>query len=339
MKRLLLFLLFMVNLQIVIQKDGIAMTLFSETYAQHMDLEGGNYDCFDEVKGWFKSPFPCDGVIITPDEDYVECPWCYQEFSTSEFADHENICPQRPGAGEDDPFHSDSENNGDIGGGGYGGFGGGTSTGGSSGNSGSGTGGNWPSTLYIPKPGETMIPNYKIPTLWKPQNNDYNCVLFSMEYIYNIQRFSPDYNNNYLINSTSYARISEYYLQRYWQDLTINKRKRFNGVNKSLLIDLLSYENFKFTEINYNEIPNYIDSQYLVLLAYRLYNSLGAYVNNHAVVVVGYDDHNNLIVIDPIIGRIVKKENDGDFLIAIAISPYRAITNFDTKKRTTFDYE
>ena len=59
------------------------MTLFSETYAQHMDLEGGNYDCFDEVKGWFKSPIPCDGVIITPDEDYVECPWCYQEFSTS----------------------------------------------------------------------------------------------------------------------------------------------------------------------------------------------------------------------------------------------------------------
>ena len=330
MKRLLLFLLFMVNLQIVIQKDGIAMTLFSDTYAQHMDLEGGNYDCFDEVTGWFKSPIPCDGVIITPDEDYVECPWCYQEFSTSEFADHENICPQRPGAGEDDPFHSDSENNGDIGGGGYGGFGGGTSTGGSSGNSGSGTGGNWPSnTLYIPKPGETLIPNYTIPTKWREQlPNKYSCFLCCMEYIYNIQHSSPDFWNNNYINGTN-----KYYMSRgNYEGLykSYFKQDYFHGVVPGTEEIILSLAEFQYVEISHNEIRDYINNQYFIILSYKTVGTSG-----HAVVVFGYDNNNNFSIIDPEKGKSDIKKDEGIDVSIYAISPY----TYNSKIRKDFDYE
>jgi len=132
MKRLLLFLLFIVNLQIVIQKDGVAMTLFSETYAQHMDLEGGNYDCLDEEKGWFKSLIPCDGLIVTPDETYAECSWCHERFSISEIWDHEYRCPERERQSQD-PWANDD--GGNSSGGGGGGSSGGGSGGSSSGNS------------------------------------------------------------------------------------------------------------------------------------------------------------------------------------------------------------
>jgi hypothetical protein len=133
MKRLLLFLLFMVNLQIVIQKDGVAMTLFSETYAQHMDLEGGNYDCLDEEIGWYRSLIPCDGLIITPDETYAECSWCHERFSTSEIWDHEYVCPERERQSQDSWGNDDGSNSSGGGGGAQSGGGtGGGSTGGSS---------------------------------------------------------------------------------------------------------------------------------------------------------------------------------------------------------------
>jgi len=132
MKRLLLFLLFIVNLQIVIQKDGVSMSLFFETYAQHMDLEGGNYDCLDEEIGWYRSLIPCDGLIITPDETYAECSWCHERFSTSEIWDHEYICPERESQSQN-PWANDGESNSSGGGGG--GSSGGGSGGSSSGNS------------------------------------------------------------------------------------------------------------------------------------------------------------------------------------------------------------
>jgi hypothetical protein len=65
-------------------------------------------------------------------------------------------------------------------------------------------------TLYIPKPGETLIPNYTIPTKWREQlPNKYSCFLCCMEYIYNIQHSSPDFWNNNYINGTN-----KYYMSR-----------------------------------------------------------------------------------------------------------------------------
>ena len=93
------------------------MSLFSETYAQHMDLEGGNFDCLDEEKGWFKSLIPCDGLIVTPDETYAECSWCHERFSTNEIWDHEYVCPERERQSQN-PWANDDGGN-SSGGGGY----------------------------------------------------------------------------------------------------------------------------------------------------------------------------------------------------------------------------
>ena len=148
MKRLVLFLLFMVNLQIVIQKDGVAMTLFSDTYAQHMDLEGGNYDCLDEEIGWYRSLIPCDGLIITPDETYAECSWCHERFSTSEIWDHEYVCPERERQSQN-PWANDGESNSNDGGGSSGG---GYSGGNSYSGGGSSSGSHNNSSIVISKP-------------------------------------------------------------------------------------------------------------------------------------------------------------------------------------------
>lgn len=155
MKRLLLFLLFMVNLQIVIQKDGVAMSLFSETYAQHMDLEGGNYDCLDEEIGWYRSLIPCDGLIVTPDETYAECSWCHQEFSTSEIWDHEYVCPERERQSQD-PWANDGEGNSSGGGSSGGGSGGGSNGGSSSSGIHSGSNGK-PLSVIFPVSNTTPI--------------------------------------------------------------------------------------------------------------------------------------------------------------------------------------
>lgn len=61
----------------------------------------------------------------------------------------------------------------------------------------------------------------------------------------------------------------------------------------------------------------------MIILCYMLYNNDGRYVGNHAVLVVGYDNENNLIVVDPATGKISKtKKNGGDIVSVIAISPY-----------------
>ena len=124
------------------------MSLFSETYAQHMDLEGGNYDCLDEEIGWYRSLIPCDGLIITPDETYAECSWCHERFSTSEIWDHEYVCPERERQSQN-PWANDGESNSNDGGGSSGG---GYSGGNSYSGGGSSSGSHNNSSIVISKP-------------------------------------------------------------------------------------------------------------------------------------------------------------------------------------------
>ena len=93
MKRALICFLFVLNLHIMIDENFMFHISSSALMAQHMELEGGNYDCEDEEIGWYLSLIPCDGLIVTPDETYSECSWCHQKFSTSEIMDHEYMCP------------------------------------------------------------------------------------------------------------------------------------------------------------------------------------------------------------------------------------------------------
>lgn len=125
MKRLFISFLFLLNLCVVIDDNCMLRMSSSEIRAQHMELEGGKYDCEDEVVGWYKSPIPCDGLIVEPDKTYAECSYCHEQFSGSEIMDHEYNCPERHKQGEDpwDPKGS--------GGNPYGGGGGGDGTGGS----------------------------------------------------------------------------------------------------------------------------------------------------------------------------------------------------------------
>ena len=125
MKRLFISFLFLLNLCVVIDDNCMLRISSSEIRAQHMELEGGKYDCLDELYGWYKSPIPCDGLIVEPDKTYAECSYCHEQFSGSEIMDHEYNCPERHKQGEDpwDPKGS--------GGNPYGGGGGGDGTGGS----------------------------------------------------------------------------------------------------------------------------------------------------------------------------------------------------------------
>lgn len=134
MKRLFISFLFLLNLCVVIDDNCMLRMSSSEIRAQHMELEGGKYDCEDEVVGWYKSPIPCDGLIVEPDKTYAECSYCHEQFSGSEIMDHEYNCPERHKQGEDpwDPKGS--------GGNPYGGGGGGDGTGGSPNGNGKGKG-------------------------------------------------------------------------------------------------------------------------------------------------------------------------------------------------------
>jgi hypothetical protein len=142
-----------------------------------------------------------------------------------------------------------------------------------------------------------------------------------MEYIYNIQHSTPDYKNGAHINGTE--QYTDYLRNLYEFDYNYlyNTKGVFLGVLPSHASELLSYENFQHYEIGNNEIKSYLDSQYLIIMSYRLYDN-GIHVSNHAVLVVGYDNNNNLIVVDPATGAISKKNHDGDNVSVIAISPY-----------------
>ena len=141
MKRVLICFLFVLNLHIMIDENFMFHISSSALMAQHMELEGGNYDCEDEEIGWYLSLIPCDGLIVTPDETYAECSWCHQKFSTSEIMDHEYMCPERERQGQN-PWGNDGGNSsGSVGGGSGSGSGGsgGSSNGGSSSNGNGGT--------------------------------------------------------------------------------------------------------------------------------------------------------------------------------------------------------
>ena len=201
----------------------------------------------------------------------------------------------------------------------------GNGTGSSSSSSGGGSSNTgWTSTLYSPMYNETMIPNYKIPTEWRGQlPNKYACFLCCMEYIYNIQHSTPDYKNSIHINGTE-----QYIAWRIAYEMdykALSNQLSFEGVLPWYIDDLLSAEDFLYFNIGINEIKSYLDSQYLIILSYMLYNNDGRYVGNHAVLVVGYDNENNLIVVDPATGKTSKtKKNGGDIVSVIAISPYTA---------------
>lgn len=190
---------------------------------------------------------------------------------------------------------------------------------GSSGSSSNGNGSNttWTSTLYNPMYYETMIPNYKIPTKWRGQLPDrYACFLCCMEYIYNIQHSTPDYYNNTLINGTEQYAFLRYLYKLDYEELT--HKDEFRGVYSSYSGDLLSLEGFQYVKIERNEIRSYLDSQYLIILNYSTF--IGPSVSAHAVLVIGYDN-NNFIVVDPGTGEIRKQKDDGDYVSIIAISP------------------
>lgn len=191
----------------------------------------------------------------------------------------------------------------------------------STGDWGSNTGNSWISTLYSPKNGETLIPNYKIPTEWRGQlPNKYACFLCCMEYIYNIQHSTPDYKNGIHINGN--GQYDDILRMAYYLDyLVISDVKNFEGVKSSDADKLLSYEGFQYVEIKSNEIKSYLDNQYLIILCYPIYNN-GKPLSGHAVLVVGYDNDNDLIVVDPATGAIRKIEIGSNSVLIIAISPY-----------------
>ena len=85
------------------------------------------------------------------------------------------------------------------------------------------------------------------------------------------------------------------------------------------------YEGFQYVEIKSNEIKSYLDSQYLIILCSTIY--IGPSVSAHAVLVIGYDNNNNFIVVDPATGKIRKQKDDGDYTSIIAISPTNIFIN------------
>lgn len=93
MKRILLFLLLFVNLQIVFH-NGILDCSFTSVYAQHMTREAGD-NCYDSEIGWYHSPFSdCKDVDVTP-----SCQYCGTNFNTDlARREHEKDCPSKPKA-------------------------------------------------------------------------------------------------------------------------------------------------------------------------------------------------------------------------------------------------
>ena len=138
MRRLIISFLFLLNLCVTIDDCCMLRIVSSELKAQHMELEGGKYDCLDDVVGWYRSPIPCDGPIITPDNDYAICTYCHEQFYAKDIIDHEYNCPARKKQ-EEDPWGTNG-NNGLPSGGGGGGSGNGGGTGGSPNGNGSGKG-------------------------------------------------------------------------------------------------------------------------------------------------------------------------------------------------------
>ncbi|MBQ0074988.1 MAG: hypothetical protein KBT34_12455 [Prevotella sp.] len=92
MKRILLFLLLFVNLQIVFH-NGILDCSFTSVYAQHMTREAGD-NCYDAEIGWYHSPFSdCRDVEVTP----KKCQYCGTSFDTDlAVLQHEKDCSSKP---------------------------------------------------------------------------------------------------------------------------------------------------------------------------------------------------------------------------------------------------
>ena len=293
----------MVNLQIVIQKDGIAMTLFSETYAQHMDLEGGNFDCLDEEKGWFKSLIPCDGLIVTPDETYAECSWCHERFSTSEIWDHEYICPERERQSQD-PWANDDEDNSNGGGG--------SSGGGSGGGSYSGDGNNsyyggdyssvstsW-SKFYNPAIDYDLAEAYW--GKYEVGNNYKVCVYFLPQIvpkqITTQDCFTTSLANKELLNKpdmhqNDYSKIRESYVDLFEEEFDASIYD--DGISIDLLKNNASL--FGLESINLLTVSSLIESGEEVMGIIKWQD--GACY--HAVLVIGYDRNNfsSLLCMDP----------------------------------------
>lgn len=93
MKRFLLFLLLFINLQIVVQYNGLSLCSLTKVYAQHQTREAGG-NCYDMEIGWYHSPFSdCSDVHV----DRYLCQYCHTGFDT-ELArlQHEKNCPDKP---------------------------------------------------------------------------------------------------------------------------------------------------------------------------------------------------------------------------------------------------
>lgn len=93
MKRFLLFLLLFINLQIVVQYNGLSLCSLTKVYAQHQTREAGD-NCYDMEIGWYHSPFSdCSDIHV----DRYLCQYCHTGFDT-ELArlQHEKNCPDKP---------------------------------------------------------------------------------------------------------------------------------------------------------------------------------------------------------------------------------------------------
>lgn len=319
MKRILLLIFLLVNLQLTMQDGDLRVSLASISAQSYMYEELPEVEVIGNLRD---CPWGCGTRLCKTEMDVheqncdlrmVECPSCHQKDTKSRIDNGWHQCG------------SSSNNEGSNTGGGGGGHSGGgvghVGGGGNFGGWGSNTGSSWASTLYSPKNGETLIPNYKIPTEWRGQLPEkYACFLCCMEYIWNIQHSTPDYRNSIHINGN--GQYDDILRKAYYYDyVVISDVKKFEGVKSSDADKLLSYEGFQYVEIKSNEIKSYLDNQYLIILCYPIYNN-GKLVSGHAVLVVGYDKDNNLIVVDPATGAIRKIEIDSNGVLIIAISPY-----------------
>jgi len=322
MKRILLLIFLLVNLQLTMQDGDLRVSLASISAQSYMYEELPEVEVIGNLRD---CPWGCGTRLCKTEMDVheqncdlrmVECPSCHQKDYKSRIDNGWHQCGSSS--------NNEESNTGGGGGGHSGGGVGHVDGGGNFGGWGSDTGSSWSSTLYSPMYNETMVPNYKFPKEWKGQLPDgFACYICCMEYIYNIQRSTPDYYNNTLINGTERYAYQRVLYKFDYVDLT--RQDDFRGVYPSSAGVLLSLEDFQYVEIGKNDIRSYLDSQYLIILCSTTY--IGPSVLAHAVLVIGYDNNNNFIVVDPANGKITKQKDDGDYVSIIAISPKNIYIN------------
>jgi hypothetical protein len=314
MKKVLLTAILLLNLLPYFNGGRVIFSSLA-AYSQDMANESSYYNCYDSEIGEYTSPLPCDEVCVTV------CPICGQTVLCDDMSAHlDEHSNQEDDSGSDNADAEDDDSN-------SGSYGGGTSNG--SGTSGGDTDGgsttghnywNGNNFLYSPMTCENIIKNYKITGRWCSQlPNTSNCFLCCMEYVWNIQHSSPDYMNNCQFNGQNYYILwrTSYgfdYEQLYGKDPGTG-----SGVACHNETEFLTSEGFLNCRISSNEINNYIDSQHLIIYTHKT----GSGNDGHATVVIGYDNQNNLILIDPWYGEIIKRPIDAEAeCYAIAISPY-----------------